>query len=154
MIGTLLKIPLKLVKLQVKLALLPARTAIRLARQFRASDSRNEARPYSSGSQPAPPPPIDIEPVGLEVAPSEVMKRLEAGDEFVLIDVRQAQELANGGLIEGSLHIPSQDLPHRIDDLDKDCAHGVPREDDRHLQQYAEHEVKRVRPSEGGAQLK
>ena len=122
MIGTLLKIPLKLVKLQVKLALLPARTAIRLARQFRGSDSRHEARPYSSGSQPAPPPPIDIEPVGLEVAPSEVMKRLEAGDEFVLIDVRQAQELANGGLIEGSLHIPSQDLPHRIDDLDKDCA--------------------------------
>ena len=47
------------------------------------------------------------------------MERLKSGDELVLIDVRQVQELANNGCIEGALHIPSQDLPHRIDDLDK-----------------------------------
>ncbi len=120
MIGTLLKIPLKLVKLQVKLALLPARAALRLARQFAASDSTSDSRQGSSYSQPTSETPT--QPAELEVAPSELMKRLESGDEFILIDVRQAQELANSGLIEGSLHIPTQDLPHRIDDLDKNRA--------------------------------
>jgi len=102
----------------VKLALLPARAVLRLARRFTASDSPSDSRADPSYSQPAPPPPAQT--AGLEVAPSELMQRLESGDEFVLIDVRQAQELANSGLIEGSLHIPTQDLPHRIDALDKD----------------------------------
>ena len=42
---------------------------------------------------------------------------LKDHDDVLLIDVRQPQELADAGLIEGSLHIPSQDLPHRLEDM-------------------------------------
>ena len=120
MVGTLLKIPLKLVKLQIKLALLPVRTAVRLVRHCTESD----ARPDDPYSRPSADPIRPLEPSApaqkLEVAPSDLMKQIDAGDELILIDVRQPQELANSGLIEGSLHIPTQDLPHRIDDLNKE----------------------------------
>ncbi len=119
MIGTLLKIPLKVVKLQLKLALLPARTALRMARRFANDETPSYAKPPSQTNYSAPPPEPSPNREDLEVAPSELMERFESGDDFVLIDVRQAQELANSGLIKGSLHIPTQDLPHRIDDLDK-----------------------------------
>ena len=121
MIGALLKIPLKLVKLQIKLTLLPAKAALRLARKCAGASDTNDTRQSATASstQTAPAAPSTNE---LEVDASELMKVLEAGEEVVLIDVRQAQELANGGLIAGSVHIPSQDLPHRIEDLDKDRA--------------------------------
>lgn len=119
MVATLLKIPLKLVKLQVKLALLPARAALRLVRRCAGSDSGADAR-YSPSSTSATRTPEPSTPaVALELAPSDLMKQIDAGDELILIDVRQAQELSSSGLIAGSLHIPTQDLPHRIDDLDK-----------------------------------
>ena len=118
MVGTLLKIPVMLIKLQIKLALLPARTALRLVRQCTESNADDRYSRPSTG--PTRPPEPSTPAVELEVAPTDLMKQIDAGDELILIDVRQPQELANSGLIEGSVHIPTQDLPHRIDDLNKE----------------------------------
>jgi len=125
MVGTLLKIPLKLVKLQIKLALVPGRVAFRIVRRLVSGESTSAerggwsdgwtARGESAGAGADSGP----SPNTLELEPGELMERLKSGDELVLIDVRQAQELADNGKIEGALHIPSQDLPHRISDLDK-----------------------------------
>ena len=126
MLGAFLKLPVKLVKLQVKLALLPARLALRALRRLldvrsgpgdeqgtSSWDPVASARPDVGGSEST------SSPGTMALEPSELMERLNSGDELVLIDVRQAEELASNGLIEGALHIPSQDLPHRIEDLDK-----------------------------------
>ncbi len=128
MIGSLLKIPLKVVGLQWKLALLPARLAARVVRKLLRSDS--ESRPEDSSPHPYEPAVArggasrDVLDPGLsggdiEVRPEELRELLKDHDDVLLIDVRQPQELADAGFIEGSLHIPSQDLPHRLEDLDK-----------------------------------
>ncbi len=129
MIGSLLKIPLKVVGLQLKLALLPARLAARVVRKLLRPDS--DSRPEGSSPHSYEPAAarggasrdaLDTGPStgDLEVQPEELRELLEARNDVLLIDVRQAQELADAGLIEGSLHIPSQDLPHRLEDLDKE----------------------------------
>ncbi|MBJ96156.1 MAG: hypothetical protein CMP23_16970 [Rickettsiales bacterium] len=120
MLGTLLKLPLKVVRLQLKLALLPARMGARLVRHLVAADggipnSQEQTRHQRS---PMAAPPEDPGPA-FALPPNELKELLESGHKLQLIDVRQAQELANSGLIEGSLHIPTQDLPHRLDDLNR-----------------------------------
>jgi rhodanese-related sulfurtransferase len=126
MLATLLKIPLKVIKLQIKMALLPAKVAVRLVRRFldrdspaSGSDGWSQERPTRRSREGGAG--LDAAPSAsdMELQPGELRELLDSGNEFLLIDVRQAQELASNGLIEGAVHIPSQDLPHRIDDLDK-----------------------------------
>jgi rhodanese-related sulfurtransferase len=52
------------------------------------------------------------------------------GDKPVLLDVREPYEYAEG-VIPGAMFIPINDIPARMDELDKDaeivvyCAHGI-----------------------------
>ena len=57
---------------------------------------------------------------GLEISVPEVAKRKEGGDDdFVLIDIREPEELAVCS-IEGAVHIPMGDLASRINEIDAD----------------------------------
>lgn len=65
------------------------------------------------------------------ISPQELRDRLAAGDDpLVLLDCREAPELAVAAM-EGALHIPMQEIPARIEEIDKDrpcaviCHHGV-----------------------------
>jgi adenylyltransferase/sulfurtransferase len=69
--------------------------------------------------------------VALEsIAPAELRQRLEAGEDLVLLDVREPDELALCR-IEGSLWIPMGELSRRHGELDPErsivciCHHGV-----------------------------
>jgi rhodanese-related sulfurtransferase len=65
----------------------------------------------------------------LEITPSGAVERHLRGD-AVFVDVRTLPEWL-GGHIPGALHIPLDELPSRIDELDPDretlviCQHGV-----------------------------
>ncbi|HCP48326.1 MAG TPA: hypothetical protein DIU15_19965 [Deltaproteobacteria bacterium] len=120
---------ISILKLPVKVALLPARLSFWVARGVarrilrRGQDgSATGVEPgawaSSSASAPEPPPPQALD---VEIDPSEVLERMKDGQEVVFIDVRQVPELAASGMIEGAVHIPSQDLPHRLESLDPDC---------------------------------
>ena len=68
---------------------------------------------------------------GIErLAPRELAARLAAGEDLVLLDVREPHEHALG-LLAGSLAIPRGELSARQDELDPDrpivciCHHGV-----------------------------
>lgn len=123
-----------LVKLQLKLALLPAKIAWKVIQKV--TGRGGEASPPSSYQPPpsTPRPPTDPtpSPFDLQVDPQKVIDRLKEGEEgFMLIDVRQPAEIANG-MIAGAMHIPTQDLPRRIEELDDKeqeifvyCASGV-----------------------------
>jgi len=64
-----------------------------------------------------------------ETTPAAVRRRLDAGDDLVLLDVREADEVALCR-IAGALHIPMGDVPARLTELDPDrnlvvyCHHG------------------------------
>ena len=107
-----------LVKLQIKLALLPAKVAFKIVKKvLGGADPTRPASSYSS-PPPTPPPPPDPppSPLDLQVDPQQVIDRIKEVDENIMfIDVRQATEVA-GGMIEGALHIPTQDLPRRLDE--------------------------------------
>ncbi len=67
----------------------------------------------------------------LEITVEDVARRRAAQDaELVLLDVREAEELALCR-IEGAAHIPMGDIPNRLQHLDPDkdlvvfCHHGV-----------------------------
>ncbi len=122
----------KLVKLQIKLALLPLKVVFHLARRVRGSQP---PRPASPGGYVEPedqpertrrPSPFDV-----QVDPGDVLARVGNGESPVFIDIRQAMELAESGMIDGALHIPLQDLPRRVAQLDRGqevilyCASGV-----------------------------
>jgi rhodanese-related sulfurtransferase len=66
-----------------------------------------------------------------QISPSELKNRLAASEpKPLLLDVREPQEYAYCR-IEGSLHIPMNEVPARIGELDPDrevvviCHHGV-----------------------------
>ena len=67
----------------------------------------------------------------MQVDPGDVLARVGNGESPVFIDIRQAMELAESGMIDGALHIPLQDLPRRVAQLDRGqevilyCASGV-----------------------------
>jgi len=122
-----------LVKLQLKLAFLPLKVVVKVAQVVLGRGDRSGG-PASVRSAPPPPvPPSDgsASPFDVQVDPGRILTRLAEGDEFVFVDVRQATELADGGMIEGALHIPTQDLPRRLGELDSEretivyCAAGV-----------------------------
>ena len=68
-------------------------------------------------------------PQPLEIDVDEAVRRVEAGEEFVLLDVREPQELAVCS-VEGHTHIPMQQIPARLGELPVDtplvvmCHHG------------------------------
>jgi rhodanese-related sulfurtransferase len=54
-----------------------------------------------------------------QVTPEEVAKRIENGEEVIVIDVRESSEVATGK-IPGAMHIPLGQLALRKGELDKE----------------------------------
>jgi adenylyltransferase/sulfurtransferase len=55
------------------------------------------------------------------VTPSELMQRLAAHDNLVLVDVRQPEELQGPlGALPGAVNIPLPDLPDRFQEIPQD----------------------------------
>jgi NADPH-dependent 2,4-dienoyl-CoA reductase/sulfur reductase-like enzyme/rhodanese-related sulfurtransferase len=65
------------------------------------------------------------------ITPAELHKKIEKGDDCVLLDTRTVKELKKTGVIPGAVHIPLDDLRDRISDLDPEketilcCAVGL-----------------------------
>ena len=53
------------------------------------------------------------------ITPEELQKRLEAGEELHIIDVREDDEVA-AGMIPGAQHIPLGQVEERVGELDAD----------------------------------
>lgn len=64
-----------------------------------------------------------------EITPPEVHAKRQRGDDFVLLDCREPEELQIAR-IAGALHVPMGDIPSRLTSLDPDrelivfCHHG------------------------------
>jgi hypothetical protein len=54
------------------------------------------------------------------IAIPELEKKLNSGEEFLLIDVREDWELEKDGAIPGAIHIPITELEMRMKDVPKD----------------------------------
>lgn len=52
----------------------------------------------------------------MEICVTEVKKKLEQGDDFVLLDVREPEEIAIAR-IDGAIHIPMGDIADRVHEL-------------------------------------
>ena len=65
------------------------------------------------------------------IAISDLKKKLDSGEKFLLIDVREDSELKQDGAIPGAIHIPVAELDARMKDIPKDveivfyCAGGT-----------------------------
>ena len=65
-----------------------------------------------------------------EIAPGDLRNKVDRGEQFVLLDVREPEEVAIVRL-PGSVHIPMGEVPGRLHELDPDketivyCHHGV-----------------------------
>jgi hypothetical protein len=55
------------------------------------------------------------------IAITELKKKLDSGEKFLLIDVREDWELAQDGAIAGAIHIPVAELDARMKDIPKDA---------------------------------
>ena len=68
--------------------------------------------------------------MSLEITVHELQAKRNAGEDFVLLDVREAEEVALVQLPH-SVHIPMGDVPSRLHELDPEteiivyCHHGV-----------------------------
>ena len=66
----------------------------------------------------------------IPLAPQDLAQRLGAGEDLVLVDVRESAELAICA-ITGAQHLPLGELPHRLEELDPSrpvvciCHHGI-----------------------------
>jgi rhodanese-related sulfurtransferase len=64
-----------------------------------------------------------------EISPEIVSEMIEAGESFVLLDVREDWEWERAHL-EGAIHIPLEEVERRLDELDPEretivyCHHG------------------------------
>jgi len=54
-----------------------------------------------------------------QITALELRQRLLSGEDLVLIDVREEDEVAQG-MIPGALHIPMGEIPYRTDDIATD----------------------------------
>ena len=54
------------------------------------------------------------------IAISELKAKLDSGETFLLIDVREDGELEADGAIKGAIHIPVGELDARMKDIPKD----------------------------------
>ncbi|QWU13444.1 Rhodanese-related sulfurtransferase [Paenibacillus sophorae] len=55
-----------------------------------------------------------------QITAPELRQRIESGEELVLIDVREDDEVALG-MISGAEHIPMGDIPYRTSDIPEDA---------------------------------
>ena len=53
------------------------------------------------------------------IAISELKKKLDSGEKFLLIDVREDWEMKRDGAIPGAIHIPVAELDKRMKDIPK-----------------------------------
>ncbi|MGG0717398.1 rhodanese-like domain-containing protein [Robertmurraya massiliosenegalensis] len=53
------------------------------------------------------------------ITTEELEEKIENGEDLLLIDVREDEEVAQG-IIEGAKHIPMGQIPNHLDELDKD----------------------------------
>ena len=54
------------------------------------------------------------------IAIPDLKKKLDSGEKFLMIDVREDWELKQDGAIPGAIHIPMADLDKRMKDIPKD----------------------------------
>ena len=54
------------------------------------------------------------------IASADLKKKLDSGEKFLLIDVREDYELKEDGAIAGAIHIPVAELDGRMKDIPKD----------------------------------
>ncbi|QPA33259.1 rhodanese-like domain-containing protein [Thermaerobacillus caldiproteolyticus] len=54
-----------------------------------------------------------------EITAEELKEKLECGEKLNLVDVREDEEVAFG-MIPGAKHIKMGDIPHRLDEFNKD----------------------------------
>lgn len=54
------------------------------------------------------------------IASGDLKKKLDSGEKFLLIDVREDYELKEDGAIAGAIHIPVAELDGRMKDIPKD----------------------------------
>lgn len=54
-----------------------------------------------------------------QLTPAEFAERRAAGEDFLLLDVREPRELAVAS-VRGALHIPMSQVPARLAELDRD----------------------------------
>ncbi|MGH7863942.1 MAG: rhodanese-like domain-containing protein [Candidatus Binataceae bacterium] len=65
-----------------------------------------------------------------EIEPAELKRRIDRGDDILILDVREAEEIAHARF-PGAVHLPMGELPSRISQLDSDreivvvCHHGI-----------------------------
>ncbi len=77
------------------------------------SCSSPETTPPETAQAAAPPEPTTFDAVDLK-------KRLDAGEDLFLLDVRRRDELETEGAIEGYVHIPLDELEARMSEIPKD----------------------------------
>ncbi len=51
----------------------------------------------------------------------ELKEKLDAGESVIIVDVRDAKEIAESGAIGGAIHIPMNHLEKRMDELPKNA---------------------------------
>ena len=62
-----------------------------------------------------PEPNVDLS--NIECGAQELRERLEAGEDVIIVDVRERYEMENHGMIESAIHIPLRELPTRWEEL-------------------------------------
>ena len=67
--------------------------------------------PWAAAQAPKPPERIAI---------TNLKQKLDSGEKFLLIDVREDWELEKDGAIAGAIHIPVAELDARMKDIPKD----------------------------------
>jgi hypothetical protein len=55
------------------------------------------------------------------IAITNLKKKIDSGEKFLLIDVREDWELEQNGAIAGAIHIPMAELDARMKDIPKDA---------------------------------
>jgi NADPH-dependent 2,4-dienoyl-CoA reductase/sulfur reductase-like enzyme/rhodanese-related sulfurtransferase len=53
------------------------------------------------------------------ITPAALFQRIQAKDDFILVDVRTGREVQREGIIEGAVHIPVDELRQRLQELDR-----------------------------------
>lgn len=59
-----------------------------------------------------------------EITAEKLQERIENGEELHMIDVREADEVAEG-IIPGAVHIPLGEVAERVNELDKSKAYVI-----------------------------
>lgn len=126
----------ELLVLPVRVALLPLRLARRIARRALGRPSR-PASPAGPAPTPRAHEPERDEPEepaheheDVEVTAAVALGWLAEGQPLVIVDVREPEELARTGIVEGARHLPLGQLPRRAGELAGDqrvvvyCASG------------------------------